>query len=81
LARWKVELKRGGIDDRRRGPRPNPENAELRRLERENARLTAKLKQAELIIEAQKKLAEILGTTLPGLPGEEEMRGAQRDRG
>jgi cell shape-determining protein MreC len=33
-------------------------------LEKDNRRLQQKLKQAELIIEAQKKLSEILGITL-----------------
>ena len=34
-------------------------------LERENQHLRHKLKQAETIIEAQKKIAEILGATDP----------------
>lgn len=81
LARWKAELRRGGIEARRRGPAANPAAAEVKRLERENARLVAKLRQAELIIEAQKGLAEILGTVLPS---EAEILGspsAKRDRG
>lgn len=68
LVRWKAEMNQGkaGADGgenspHRRGPKPDPKLAEIRQLERENARLTAKLKQAELIIDAQKKLAEIFG--------------------
>ena len=38
---------------------PHPELLEA--LEKENRRLQQKLKQAELIIEAQKKMSEILG--------------------
>lgn len=34
---------------------------EVARLERENRRLTEKLKQAKTIIEVQKKISEILG--------------------
>jgi hypothetical protein len=34
-------------------------------LRRENQRLTAQLRQAETIIEVQKKLSEILGIPLP----------------
>jgi transposase len=34
-------------------------------LERDKARLERRLKQAEAIIDAQKKLAEILGLSLP----------------
>jgi transposase len=43
-----------------RGPRANPNAAEVKRLERENARLQRKLEQAEAIVEAQKKLARLL---------------------
>jgi hypothetical protein len=38
-------------------------------LERDNARLVRRLKQAEAIIDAQKKLSEILGLSAP-TPGE-----------
>jgi hypothetical protein len=38
-------------------------------LERDNARLGRRLHQAEAIIEAQKKLSEILGLSAP-MPGE-----------
>jgi hypothetical protein len=38
-------------------------------LERDNARLVRRLKQAEAIIDAQKKLSEILGLSAPP-PGE-----------
>ena len=39
--------------------------AENERLQRDNRRLTARLRQAETIIEVQKKLSEILGIPLP----------------
>jgi hypothetical protein len=38
-------------------------------LERDNGRLARRLHQAEAIIEAQKKLSEILGLSAP-MPGE-----------
>jgi transposase len=37
---------------------------ELQRLQRENQRLTERLRQAETIIEVQKKVSEIIGVTL-----------------
>jgi len=78
LTQWRQELgKRGGIADKKRGPKANPDRERLRKLERENAQLQKKLRQAELIIGAQKKLAEILGTVLPT---EEEVLGHPRDR-
>ena len=40
------------MTDKRRGPQSNPNLAEVRRLEAENARLKRKLEQAEAIIDA-----------------------------
>ena len=42
----------------------NPLTAENERLQRENQRLTEKLRQAEAIIDVQKKVSEILGIPL-----------------
>ena len=60
LAKWRREYAAGSLNDKPRGPRSNPSAAEVKRLERENARLKRKLEQAEAIIEAQKKLARLL---------------------
>jgi transposase-like protein len=67
LSRWRRARDRGqlrGLSSKRRGPKPAA-NSELRRetakLQRENEQLRARLAQAEAIIEAQKKLSEVLG--------------------
>jgi transposase len=67
LSRWRRARDRGqlqALSPKRRGPKP-PANSELMRemakLRRENERLRARLAQAETIIEAQKKLSEVLG--------------------
>lgn len=60
LAKWRAEYTAGSLSDQPRGPRAKPTAAEVKRLERENARLQRKLEQAEAIIEAQKKLARLL---------------------
>jgi transposase-like protein len=60
LAKWRAEYEAGVLSDKPRGPRANPTAAEVKRLERANARLQHKLEQAEAIIEAQKKLARLL---------------------
>ena len=56
------------------GPKPSPPNPlqeELALLRRENARLQARLAQAETIIDVQKKVAALLGSSLPAtIPGE-----------
>ena len=74
LTTWRRQQEAGqlaGLTPRKRGPKSNPEAEEVNRLRRENARLTRQLEKAELIIEAQKKLSEILGITLEQEKGEE----------
>ena len=75
LSTWRRQGEAGqlaGLRPRKRGRKENKEEAEIRRLRRENERLERRLEQAELIIEAQKKLSEILGITLE--------RGTSEDR-
>lgn len=55
----------------RRGPRPDPQAAEVKRQQLEIARLQRQLARAEAIIEAQKKIAELLDTAPPGAPDDE----------
>jgi hypothetical protein len=52
-------------------PKHDPQQAELARLQRENARLTDELENARLIIEVQKKVALLLGRQLPQTDYEE----------
>jgi len=73
LTHWRKEVEeaeQAALAPKPRGPKPDLAKAESRRneaLEREVARLQRKLERAEQIIEAQKKLCELLG-----LPTEEE---------
>jgi transposase len=60
LTKWRGEREAGTLADRGRGSKPNPDRAQVERLARENAALKRKLAQAEAIIEAQKKLAQLL---------------------
>jgi len=59
MSKWRSAYAAGTLDTKR-GPVANPNRAEMRRLEAENARLKRQLERAELIIEAQKKLARLL---------------------
>jgi transposase-like protein len=43
LAKWPAEYAAGSLSDKPRGPRAHPTAAEVKRLERENARLQRKL--------------------------------------
>jgi len=71
LSTWRQQRDEGtlaGLTPKRRGRKANPDAAliaENQRLKRETQRLAEKLRQAETIIEVQKKLSEILGIPLP----------------
>ncbi len=63
----------GALTPARRGPKPaepNPLAAEVARLQRDNARLTLRLKHAEAVMDVQKKVAELLGIPLAPSDGE-----------
>jgi transposase-like protein len=73
LTTWRRERDRSqltGLTPRKRGPakRVDEQAQRLAQFERENARLQAKLGKAELIIDAQKKLLQVLGLPEPELP-------------
>jgi cell shape-determining protein MreC len=59
---------RTALEPRKRGPKASPKNplqVEYDKLKRENAQLNRKLRRAELIIDFQKKVSQILGIALP----------------
>lgn len=73
ISKWREQREQGslnGLGGQRRGPKVDPNAAELARLQRENKRLKEKLERAELIIDVQKKVAKLIGETPPP-PSEE----------
>jgi transposase-like protein len=77
LTTWKRQRKQGEIDAltaKKRGPKVvvSPLVKENRDLQADVARLTKKLKNAELIIEVQKKVAALLGNPIPNIQIDEE---------
>jgi transposase-like protein len=67
LRTWRKQREAGeldGLSPHKRGPKPDPQALELAKLRRENARLQERLRQAELIISVQKKVAQMFGETL-----------------
>jgi transposase len=64
ISKWRQQCAQGGVEGlltQKRGPKVVPEAGEITRLKQENERLRQKLKKAELIIEVQKKVSQILG--------------------
>ena len=67
LTAWRKQRDEGALEalaPKQRGRKPkrkDPLALERERLERENRRLTERLRQAETIIEVQKKVSEMLG--------------------
>jgi transposase-like protein len=78
LTTWRKQREYGeiaGLEPRKRGKKParkNPLSGEVRRLERENRRLQKRLRQAEIIIDVQKKLCDVLGLTVPPIEQSED---------
>ena len=79
LVVWRRQRAEGtlqGLRPRKRGRKPQPRNPlakKVEELERENKRLERRLKQAEIIIDVQKKVSQILGVPLSDEPkGDDE---------
>jgi len=67
LSQWRRDRDRvakAGLAARRRGPKRRAQDPRIKQLEREKARLERKLRQAEIIIAFQKKVAALLGIPL-----------------
>jgi len=70
LTNWRRQRDEGslaGLEPKRRGRkarRKDPQAQELAKLRRENQRLALRLRQAEMIIDVQKKVSEMLGIPL-----------------
>jgi transposase-like protein len=67
LTKWRRQRARGeleGLAEQRRGPKEDPQAVEHARLKRENERLREELRKAQLIIDVQKKVSQLLGVPL-----------------
>jgi len=73
LSTWRRQREQGALvalRARKRGPVPKAVDPRVKEQEKQIARLQRKLKQAEMIIEVQKKVHEILGIPLRTLADE-----------
>ena len=77
LTAWRHQVERGTLDalsSKKRGPKARKPDPSVRRIieqEKENQKLRARLRKAELIIDAQKKIAEIFQLTRDQKDGED----------
>jgi transposase-like protein len=79
LSKWRMQYERGALqaladDTRGRKSTRDPLTDEVQRLRKQNTRLERRLKQAEAIIEIQKKVSEILGIPLAAIDENEGER-------
>jgi transposase len=79
LTQWRRQYQAGALqglkeDKRGRKRTRDARDEELQRLQRDNERLSKKLRQAELIIEIQKKVAAMLGNPIETTPNSEGTR-------
>jgi transposase len=77
LTAWRRQAERGTLDalsSKKRGPKARKPDPSVRRIieqEKENQKLRVRLRKAELIIDAQKKIAEIFQFTRDQKDGED----------
>jgi transposase-like protein len=77
LAYWRRERAHGireALAPQKRGPKSkrNPMAEEMQKLQRHNARLSEDLRKAHIIIDVQKKVAALLGHSIPDEDPEKE---------
>jgi len=75
LTTWRRQRDEGtlaALTPKQRGRKASLPDPEIERLRKENTRLAKRLKQAELIIDVQKKVSQILGITLETPPQSED---------
>ena len=64
LTKWRRQREQGemaGLASRKRGKKADPQGREMAQLRKQIVRLNQKLERAELIMAAQKKLADLVG--------------------
>jgi transposase len=62
VQRWRRQFRESSLSSSKKSPRKESPSQEIARLKRENERLAEKLRQAELIIDVQKKVSEMIQT-------------------
>jgi transposase-like protein len=66
VCQWRRQLQESSLSASKKSTQKESPSKEIARLKRENDRLSEKLRQAELIIDVQKKVSELMQTKSPG---------------
>ena len=80
VSKWREQREKGslnGLSGQKRGPKVDPNTAELARLQRENKRLKEQLERAELIIEVKKRSRQADGRDTSPVKRGELMKSAE----
>ena len=78
ISSWRKQRKRGeleGLSPGKRGPKsakPDPKDKQIKELERQNRKLQRKLARANLLIDIQKKISEIMEIPMAEVKEEED---------
>jgi transposase len=64
LQKWRTDRELAALEPKKRGPKENPLTAKVKKLETQLGQVEKQLKQANAIIELQKKISELLGITV-----------------
>jgi transposase-like protein len=65
VCQWRRQLQESSLSASKKSTQKESPSKEIARLKRENDRLSEKLRQAELIIDVQKKVSEMMQTKSP----------------
>jgi transposase len=71
IHQWRKDRKESSLKAKKRGPKPNPAAQEIKKLQAQLAKTEKKLKRANAIIDFQKKVAEILRSSMDESEDEE----------
>lgn len=63
LRKWRTQMNSAGLEPQKRGRKADPQAEKIKKLENQLAKLEKRLKQKDILLELQKKIAEILETT------------------
>lgn len=63
LRKWRAQMSSAGLEPQKRGRKVDPREEKIKKLENQLAKLEKRLKQKDILLELQKKIAEILETT------------------